>query len=558
MTIQKKSKQGQRSARPSKTDFRIPLPCLWITLLVCLLYAGSMNHGFTELDDTIFIVENQQYNEKLENITHSFKRGVFNETNDTYFRPLLLCSFVLDHQINGIKSRGHHFSNLLFHLLAVYLLYALLSMLLTDATVSFLLALIFALHPVLSQAVVWIPGRNDTLLAIFSFSFMLTGIRYIKSGKGVFMILQFIFLLGAFFTKETAVFIAPAFFILVLMTLPVNWKNKNMLILYSSWILALVIWLLVRSRATIQNDSLQFQPLVSSFFERCLLSVQYLGKILLPFNLSVFPMMEETSYVYGVIASVLLGILLYFAMNRNNKIVLGGFAFYLLMLLPAFLLPAALNNQDFEHRLYVPMAGILLVLSQTSIFKNLKTIHTFLVMSGVIVFFSFINYRHQKLFKDPLSFWTAAVESTPQSAYANMMLAARLDKTDPLRGKAMMLKAWKLNPKEKYVNFYLGKIYTDQDSIQLAERYLLEELKVSAYYETYFYLSRVAFEKKDPAKSISYMETYLDKDPGNPQAINNYVLMLLESNQIDKAKVFIQKKQSEGIPVPQELIGRMK
>jgi Tfp pilus assembly protein PilF len=50
------------------------------------------------------------------------------------------------------------------------------------------------------------------------------------------------------------------------------------------------------------------------------------------------------------------------------------------------------------------------------------------------------------------------------------------------------------------------------------------------------------------------MQTYLEKDPGNSQAMNNYILLLCQTNQYDRAKTFIRKKQQEQIAVPKALV----
>jgi len=526
---------------------------LWLIAVVIVVYAGSFSSGFTELDDTIFINERQDYNSDISNLGTSFERGVFDATKDTYYRPLLLDSFVLNHQISGTSIKGYHVVNILLHIIAVLLLFALLKRTGIVPLHAFLLSILFAVHPVLSQAVSWIPGRNDSLLGIFCFAFMLLSIRYLQSGKWIFALCQFIFLLAALFTKETAVFIPPAFFLLLLLLPNLTWRHKRNIILYVTWVVAVIIWYVMRSNATLQNEPLDAAEMVKTFFGRCLISVQYLGKIILPFNLSVFPMMEETSYIFGIAALLLLGLLIYFSKERNNKIILAGFGWFLLMLFPAFLLPASLNNQDFEHRLYVPLFGILLVLGQTALFKNLKTTPTILTVISICIVFSIINIRHQQNFKDPVTFWTSAVHSTPNSAYATMMLAARIDETDPAGADSLLLKAWQLNPTEKYVNYYLGKMYIDKDSFRLAEQYLLAELDISAYYETYFHLSRIEFEKNNIEGSIRYMEKYLEADPGDEQAMNNYILLLVQSGQVEKAKAYVRQKQKEGFVFPSDL-----
>jgi len=539
-------------------SIRIPYPLILLSAIVLLLYGSSINFGFTELDDTIFINETQAYNADLSNLAHSFQRGVFSDTNDTYYRPLLLDSFVLNHAISGTNVKGYHAMNVLFHLLAVLLLFMLFKRLNLEPWKAFLLTCLFAVHPVLSQAVAWIPGRNDTLLAIFSFAFMIGALDYLRTGKWKFLLLQFACLLGALFTKETAVFVAPAFLLLCITMTEFHWKERKNLLLYATWFVAVLGWFALRSMATIKNDPIQFSTLATNFPIRLSLAVQYLGKIIFPFNLSVFPMLRETTYLFGILAIIALAVMIWFAKGRNTKIILGGVGFFLLLLFPLFVLPSALNDQDFEHRLYMPVIGMLILLSQTVLFKNLNPKQTLYTVIGVCLLFVGINIMHQQKFEDPLTFWTAAVNSTPKSSYANMMLAARLKKTEPAKADELMRKAYEINPKEKYVNYYLGKDFLDKNAIDSSEKYLLAELKTSAYFDTYFLLSRIAFQKNDTAATQRYMEQYLEKDPANGQAINNYILMLTQSGQWKKAMDFITKKESEGIAIPSDLKNMVK
>lgn len=534
--------------------FTIPFPSWILAGVVLLLYAGSLNFGFTELDDSIFIRERAAYNAETGNLVKAFQQGVFHETNDTYFRPLLLDSFIINAMFSETEIKGYHAMNLLFHLVAVLLLFQLFRQLKIAPSTAFLLTLLYAVHPVLSQAVVWIPGRNDTMLAVFSLSFMLMALRYSHTRRWPFALAQFILLLAALFTKESAVAIPVAFFALLICMTDVDWKGKTNIILYGSWLLAGVCWLAVRSMATVKNDPLQWGSLLANLPRRSLLSVQYLGKIFLPFNLSVFPMQNQTSYLFGAIAIVALAALLYFSTEKNMRVVIGGLAWFFILLLPVFLLPASLNEQDFEHRLYLPIVGILLVLPETMVFKNGNMRRNAYLVLGVCVVFAVLNLFHQDKFKDPVTFWSAAVETTPESGYATMMLAARIGEKDKERAHNLMQRAYRLNPKEKYINYYLGKEYLEQNQVDSAEHYLLQELTISKYYDTYFLLSRLYFLRKDLPKSISYLEQYMAIDPALPQAINNYLLMLADAGQFDKAKAFIAKKRKEGISVNSELI----
>ena len=538
----------------SKGHLAISYPLVILAAIVAFLYMGSLNFGYTDLDDTIFIKETQAYNEQFSNLLYSFHRGVFSESNDTYYRPLLLNSYVINNALSETDVKGYHAMNLLFHLLSVLLLFVLFKKVGLDKLKSFLLTLLFAVHPVLSQAVVWIPGRNDTILAMFAFGFVICALDYIRTQKTQFLLAQFVFLLAALFTKETAVFVAPACLMLCFALPLFNWKDRKSFVLYGTWVLAIAAWFVIRSMATIKNDPIQLSTLARNFPMRLSLTIQYLGKIFLPFNLSVFPMLNETSYVFGILAVIGLGVLLYVSKARNKAMILAGLSWFMLILFPLFILPSALNDQDFEHRLYLPIVGILLVLSQTALFQNVKERTTSMVVVAIAILFAGINAMHQQQFSNPISFWTGAVKTTPNSAYANMMLAARIHESDPTRGDQLMRNAHQLNPNEKYVNYYLGKVFLEKNNIDSAERYLLAELKGSAYFDTYFLMSRVVLEKGDSLASLNYMQTYLEKDPGNSQAMNNYILLLCQTNQYDRAKTFIRKKQQEQIAVPKALV----
>ncbi len=541
--------------KPLSVSFQIPYPVLWLLLLVSILYSGSLTLGFTELDDTIFVNEFHAYNEKPASLIHSFQRGVFSDTNDIYYRPMLLNSFVVNTLMtDGNTLQPFHGFNIFLHLLAVILLFFLLRKLLVEQPVAFLLAAIFAVHPVLTQAVSWIPGRNDSLLGVFAFAYMLCCLAYFKKPNGGYLLAQYLFLLSAFFTKETGLLIPLAFFILLSTLGLFSWKDKQHWIIAISWVLAGVGWYLVRSLATVKVSPLMHSDAWTNAIKRIPVALQYLGKAILPVNLSVFPMQNQTSYVYGILAFVLLAVGLYFSKSIQRRVVIGGAIWFVLLLTPLFLLPSAINDQDFEHRLYLPFLGLLLILSQTCLFVQVGRTKMLIIGGALIAVLSVLSYQRQSFFSDAKTFWEEAVRTTPKSAYANMMLAARIDSSDLTRAKQLMYKAYQLNPNEKYINYYLGKQCLDEGKLDDANVFLQRELSLSAYYDTYFLLSRLRFQQQDTLGSIRYMEQYLEKDPSNPQAVNNLILMLVDSKQKEKARQLIAQKQKEGVSIGSALI----
>jgi 4-amino-4-deoxy-L-arabinose transferase-like glycosyltransferase len=530
-------------------------PVLLLALAAVVIYLPTIFYQLTELDDSIFIREFREYNENIGNLLTSFHRGLFDAVKDPYYRPLFLDTMILNYKLSngGENIASYHVINILFHVLSTILLYKLFLKLGIRQLHSFLLSLVFAVHPVISQAVAWIPGRNDTLLAIFTFSFLLYSIAYTEDGRPKSLILSTLFLLLAFFTKETAVFAAPVAFVLLVLVMRKNWLDKKNITLYITWIGSFLVWYLARASATVQTTGVSAAQVTGDFIRRSPLIVQYLGKIFLPFNLSVFPIQQDTVYYYGIIAIAMLVALIVLSKQKDWRVVAGGFLVFLLFLLPALIVPQNLNEQSFEHRLYLPLAGILLVLSQTVAIKN-KLSDKQLITGAAVVCAAFagINYYHQPAFKDPVSFWSQAAETSPNSAYANMMYAARIP-NDPERSYALFRRAYQLNPEEKYINFYYGEMLQKRDSVLPSEKYLLKEKQKSNYYMCDFYLARVAMEKQDPVGAITYLQSYLKHDPNSPMANNNLLLLYKQTNQLEAGKAHIRHMQQSGLSVPPAL-----
>lgn len=547
-----KATQGSKKPAPKQQGLWVmKYPLLILAVAVMLVYLPTVRLGFTELDDSIFIREQKAFNEDLGNLVVSFKRGVFNPTEDVYYRPLLLDSFILNYQLSGENIAGWHLVNVLLHLAAVLLLFLLLRKLEVAGLTAFLLSLLFAVHPVLSQAVAWIPGRNDTLLAVFVFSFLISVLNYSFGGKLKWLGAQVLFLACALFTKETAVFAAPAAWLLLLLMRKSGVFDASMWRMYVAWLIAGVIWFVARSMATLEHDQLQPLEMMQTFPTRAIVLIHYLGKIFLPVNLSVFPIIEDTSAIYGLIATALLAVLIYFTEKKNRNVIYAGLVVYVLFFIPALLVPASLNDQDFEHRTYLPMLGILLILSETALFRNrLKQEHVLYAGIALCIVLAIVNLRHQKKFSDPVTFWTAAVSSSPNSAYANMMLGARIDDLDRLRSEELIRKSYAMDSAAKYINYYMGVMLQQHDSILASEKFFMKEVKKTDYYMCYFHLARVDFERGDKPAAINYLEAFISRVPDDPQANNNLLLLYMETGETQKALGVIARMKNFGLQVP--------
>ncbi len=141
---------------------RLPL---WLVLAaVAAAYVGVPAAGFV-WDDQALIVSNRVLDAPTFDNVWREDLWCCTDTNSSgYYRPLLTVTFLLDHALYGKNPAGFHVTSLLLHLGVVALVAGLLRPRLGDARAA-VAALIFGLHPVQSEAVVWVAARNDLLAA---------------------------------------------------------------------------------------------------------------------------------------------------------------------------------------------------------------------------------------------------------------------------------------------------------------------------------------------------------------------------------------------------------
>ncbi|QWV95060.1 glycosyltransferase family 39 protein [Geomonas oryzisoli] len=134
-----------------------------------------------------------------------------------YYRPLIALSFYLDYHVLAQDIRLLHLENVLIHATNAVLLFLFGRRLFPKAAsvVPLAAALIFALHPVNTEAVNWIAGRTDPLAALFVLLAGLALCRGLATGRGRWTVASVALTLFGALAKETALFMIPASFLIV-------------------------------------------------------------------------------------------------------------------------------------------------------------------------------------------------------------------------------------------------------------------------------------------------------------------------------------------------------
>lgn len=138
-----------------------------VTLLLAvamLVYGNTLLSSFS-LDDELYIFRNPA-------VTSPSVKVLFEATkSNNVFRPVTFATFALNFAAGGGHPFGYHFFNLLLNAAVALLLYLvfrkLLESVLEGTTVALAAALLFAVHPIHTEAVASIVGRSELLAVGF-------------------------------------------------------------------------------------------------------------------------------------------------------------------------------------------------------------------------------------------------------------------------------------------------------------------------------------------------------------------------------------------------------
>ncbi len=152
------------------TDSRPRTLLLGLLLAVATIavYAPVHHHPIFNLDDGFDVFDNVHIQHGLDWETIKWSFTAFDMAN---WIPLSWLSHALDYQMFGDNPAGHHDVNVLLHALDAALLFWVLKRATGYTWRSFMVAALFALHPMNVEAVAWIAERRSVLSMLF---FLLT------------------------------------------------------------------------------------------------------------------------------------------------------------------------------------------------------------------------------------------------------------------------------------------------------------------------------------------------------------------------------------------------
>ncbi len=143
---------------------KIAFLCLILCAVTFVLYVPVRTHPFADYDDDTYVTANPSVQSGLN--AHSLAWAL-TSTEQSNWHPLTWISHELDYQVYGLHPAGHHLTNLGLHVVNGVLLFLVLLFATYATEQSFLVALLFAIHPLGVESVAWIAERKNLLSTLF-------------------------------------------------------------------------------------------------------------------------------------------------------------------------------------------------------------------------------------------------------------------------------------------------------------------------------------------------------------------------------------------------------
>ncbi len=343
---------------------------LLFTLLPALaafaVYANTLDAEFV-YDDGAQIVYNPWVRE-LRNLPKAISRPVwaFNTSIPTnYFRPLQMGAYNLMWAATGGRPFLFHLVNVLLHMTASVALARLILAVTRDPTVAGGAGLLFAVHPLSTEAVAWIaclPELSYAAFGLIALFLHVLGWEAPKQGRPWMKAGEMLCFALALVSKETAATLVPLVFLLELCVgrrgvRPAARASLPHLVTVALY--GVVRLIVLGGLAPLKQTGLTaWDALLNGPW----LLLSYLGKMIWPARLVAYHVFERvTSATQPAFFVALLGVALIIAaglaLSRRRGELAFACALAIVPLLPVLYLPAIGLNVFAERYAYLPTAG---------------------------------------------------------------------------------------------------------------------------------------------------------------------------------------------------------
>jgi len=536
---------------------------LILVIPVLLVYYQVTNHTFISFDDPDYVTANHRVQQGLtpENIVWAFSFS--KEGDKTYFHPLTWLSHMTDCQLFGLNPAYHHLTNLFFHIVNSFLLFMLLKISTGLPYRSLAVAVLFALHPICVDTVAWVAERKNLLSSFFWFLTMLAYVWHTKKpGIIRYMAVFVLFILGLL-SKPMLVTIPCVLLLMDFWPLkrfkPVDIRSAIRdgagLIKEKIPLFALSFFWSILSMLSIQRLGVEVptysRPMDLRISNAIVSYVNYIGKILWPFDLAIFyPYPRHVPFWEIAFALLVLISISYvvFKKIKESPWLAVGWLWFLGTLVPVLgLTQNGLWPALADRWAYIPSVGIFImaVWGVVEAINRIKMPPTLSTALAVIAFFVIVptTWVQVRYWSTNYTLFQHALDVTENNWAANNNLGKFFSKQKMFNKAVHHFKtANAMMPDQPITLTNIGVALSNLGKDKEAAHYYKQAIQLNKNYKTAHYnLGLLYASQGDEELALQYYQNAIQIDPDYEDAHNNMGLLYFNQGQTDNALLHFQK-----------------
>ncbi len=472
-----------------------------LVVIVFLCYANSLGNEFV-FDDFLLVLGNSRI--------RSISPALFWNS----YRPIRDISYAIDYALWGERAFGFHLTNLVIHAANVLLVFALIRRFTESLVTATLAALIFAVHPIQTDAVTYISGRRDLLFTFFyllAFHSYLTYYRRRWSLQAVvYFVLFFLLWALSLLSKEMAASLPILIFVWHYCdaweeeerswwrqsahTAGKAFKREQWLYI-SLWLIGIAFtlyWVFIKGasqRVTAGKINYWGGSFYTNFLTVMRVHAWYLKQLVYPTPIAQYLGSFEISrsiFDWRVVLSMAVvggalggGFLL---LKRDKLMAFAVLSYFVILLPVSQIIPH--HELLADHYLYLPMMsfGLFAAMLARRISRSgvIDKRVPYLVAAAAVIILAVMTVFQNRTWKDERTLWTANYKAVPNSPRAALNLGNTYQETEPERAKELFKRALELDPtpdiKDKLYD-RLAVILIDEKKFDEAEFFVSDVLR---------------------------------------------------------------------------------
>lgn len=522
---------------------------LLITIALPLIY-GNIYHAEFIFDDYVNIVDKPGINSFIPSLDGAVNAAT-EQPNGGRWLPNL--SFAVNYYLGGGNPFGFHIVNIFIHIVNSLLCYylcvttlnfpALKNTFKHKEEIALIATLLWAVHPLQTNAVTYIVQRMTSMSTLFYLSALLCYIYgRLKFKERIRSTLLFtagiLFWIMALKSKENTFILPAILFAYELFFLnPPDWKKDyRKLLAWSLVSLAVIagcivfflgtnIWDHIIQSYVGRNFTMPERLLTESrilFFYISLLVYPFPARLNLNHDFSISHAIFSPPQTALSLAGLAVMIALIPLLFKRYRLISFAIVWFLgNLLIESTIVPLELI---YEHRLYLPAIIPLLAAVATAYrFSEKKPWLARTSCILIIVLFSLWTWQRNEIWHDNIRLWNDVISKSPQNARAQNNLGVANNRLGDKRGaEKHFARAIEADPEYRVAYQSLASLYISQNRLKEAERILQKALTRSTYLNPsaiYHSLGIVAQKSGRYQKAITYTQLALKLDRKNLDAM---------------------------------------